>query len=190
MCANSRDESLDSGIHSHESTTSDHQPQQQQKMQAVAMRRPQQNRSRRFEMVPIPGRHKFEIRDLSDYNDNGPVIPLSLPKLPTDRKEIVTNGLIRSTNSCNTDSEMDMSISGDSRPTSFISTASETESLEEEKLKFDSSYSEKSLKVRIILFLYAKIRNYIIILGSNSETANIQNSIVNVKFKACIFGHQ
>lgn len=151
MCTYSRDESLDSGIHSHESTTSDHH-QPQQKMQGVAMRRPQQTRSRRFEMVPIPGRHKFEIRDLSDYNDNGPVIPLSLPKLPTDRKEIVTNGLIRSTNSYNTDSEMDMSISGDSRPTSFISTASETESFEEEKLKLDSSYSEKSLKVKINFF--------------------------------------
>lgn len=151
----SRDESLDSGIHSHESTTSDHPQQQQQqqpshKMEAVALRKINQ-RSRRFEMVPIPGRHKFEIRDLNEYSEDDKVIPLSLPKLPTDRKEIVTNGLIRSTNSYNTDSEMDMSISGDSRPTSFISTASETESYEEEKLKLDNSCSEKSSKVKNVI---------------------------------------
>lgn len=107
---------------------------------------------RRFEMVPGPGRHKFEIRDLNDYNENSVIVPLSLPKLPTDRTEIVTNGLIRSTNSYTTDTEMDMSISEcGSRPTSFISTASEAESFEEEKLKIDTSLSEKSLKVSCVL---------------------------------------
>lgn len=116
----------------------------------VPMRKLQQQRSRRFEMVPIPGRHKFEIRDLNEYSEDGKVIPLSLPKLPTDRKEIVTNGLIRSTNSYNnTESEVDMSISGDSRPASFISTASDIESFEEEKLKLDTSSSEKSSKVSL-----------------------------------------
>lgn len=143
----SRDESLDSGIHSHESTTSDYQQQAHNKMQVQVPMRKLQKRSRRFEMVPIPGRHKFEIRDLNEYSEDGKVIPLSLPKLPTDRKEIVTNGLIRSTNSYNTDSEVDMSISGDSRPTSFISTASDIESFEEEKHKLDTSSSEKSSKV-------------------------------------------
>lgn len=116
----------------------------------MAMRRVPHQRSRRFEMIPIPGRHKFEIRDLSEFSENTVVVPLSLPKLPTDRKEIVTSGLIRSTNSYNADSEMDMSISGDSRPMSFISTASEAgfeESFEEEKLKLDLSSSEKSSKV-------------------------------------------
>lgn len=114
---------------------------------------------RRFEMVPGPVRHKFEIRDLNDYNENSVVVPLSLPKLPTDRREIVTNGLIRSTNSYTTDTEMDMSISeSGSRPTSFISTASEAESFEEEKLKIDNSLSEKSLKVS---FLILEVPNYL-----------------------------
>lgn len=115
--------------------------------QPVAMRRAPHQRSRRFEMVQIPGRHKFEIRDLSEFNENAVVVPLALPKLPTDRKEIVTNGLIRSTNSYNADSDMDMSISGDSRPLSFISTSSDGESFEEEKFKLDTSASEKSSKV-------------------------------------------
>ena len=98
-------------------------------------------------MVPT-GRHKFEIRDLSEFNDNSVIVPLSLPKLPTNRSEIVTGGLIRSTNSYNTDNEMDMSISeSTTRPSSFIST-SEAESYEEEKVKIDNSFSEKSFKVR------------------------------------------
>jgi hypothetical protein len=118
--------------------------------QPVPMRRITQRR--RFEMIPIPGRNKFEIRDLNEFSENIEVVPLSLPKLPTDRKEIVTNGLIRSTNSYNAESDMDMSISGDSRPTSFISTASETESYEEEKQKLDISSSEKSSKVNILDF--------------------------------------
>lgn len=145
----SRDESLDSGIHSHESTTSDHQ---QMEHQGVQMRRAPNQRTRRLEMVQIPGMHKFEIRDLSQFSENTEVVPLSLPKLPTDRKEIVTNGLIRSTNSYN--SEMDMSISGDSRPISFISTTSEGESFEEEKFKLDTSSSEKSSKVLLKTFSY------------------------------------
>lgn len=144
-CACSRDESLDSGIHSHDSTTSDHQ---QMEHPPVPMRRTIQQRSRRLEMIPIPGRNKFEIRDLNEFSEETVVVPLSLPKLPTDRNEIVTNGLIRSTNSnYNAESDMDMSISGDSRPTSFISTASDAESFEEEKQKLDISSSEKSSKV-------------------------------------------
>lgn len=113
-------------------------------------RRPRQ-RSRHFEMVPT-GRHKFEIRDLNDFTENSDVVPLSLPKLPTDRREIVTGGLIRSTNSYITDNEMDMSISCESntqpgtRPSSLIST-SEAESYEDEKMKIDNSYSEKNMKV-------------------------------------------
>ena len=121
--------------------------------QAVPMRKvpppSSHRRTRRFEMIPIPGRHKFEIRDLNDeFDENDVVVPLSLPKLPTDRKEIVTSGLIRSTNSCNEDSEMDMSMSIGSRPTSLISTGSEVESVEEEKLKIDLSSSEKNSKVK------------------------------------------
>lgn len=150
----SRDESLDSGIHSHDSTASSsdqHHHQRQEMETQVSLRKPHQ-KSRRFEMIPIPGRHKFEIRDLNEFNEDTKVIPLSLPKLPIDRKETVTRGLIRSTNSySNTDSEMDMSVSGDSRPSSFISTTSEAESYEEEKLKLDTSSSEKSSKVRKIL---------------------------------------
>jgi hypothetical protein len=98
-------------------------------------------------MIPT-GRHKFEIRDLNDFADSTPVVPLSLPKLPTNRREIVTGGLIRSTNSYNTDNEMDMSIStgSNTRPSSLIST-SEAESYEEEKVKIDNSFTEKSLKV-------------------------------------------
>lgn len=99
-------------------------------------------------MVPT-GRHKFEIRDLSDLSDSSVVIPLSLPKLPTNRREIVTGGLIRSTNSYNTDNDTDMSMSCESntRPASLIST-SEAESYEEEKVKIDNSYSEKGFRVR------------------------------------------
>jgi hypothetical protein len=101
-------------------------------------------------MVPT-GRHKFEIRDLNDFASESPVVPLSLPKLPTNRREIVTGGLIRSTHSYgnNTDTEMDMSIGSNSntRPSSLIST-SEAESYEEEKVKIDHSFTEKSLKVR------------------------------------------
>lgn len=99
-------------------------------------------------MVPT-GRHKFEIRDLSEFSDNSVIVPLSLPKLPTNRREIVTGGLIRSTNSYSTDNETsDMSISCDSntRPASLIST-SEAESYEEEKVKIDNSYTEKGFKV-------------------------------------------
>lgn len=138
-----RDESLDSGIASHDSASDHHQSY----MDSMLSRRPRQ-RSRHFEMVPT-GRHKFEIRDLSDFSDNVDVVPLSLPKLPTNRNEIVTGGLIRSTNSYNTDNEMDMSIScgSNTRPSSLIST-SEAESYEDEKMKIDNSYSEKSLKVR------------------------------------------
>lgn len=101
-------------------------------------------------MVPT-GRHKFEIRDLNDFSDNSVVVPLSLPKLPTSRREIVTEGLIRSTNSYIIDNETDMSISGESnaRPTSLIST-SEAESFEEEKFRNDNSFTEKSLKSRVI----------------------------------------
>lgn len=116
---------------------------------------------RRFEMIPGPSRHKFEIRDLNDYNENTVIVPLSLPKLPTERREIVTNGLIRSTNSYTTDNETDMSISEgkSSRPTSFISTASEADSFEEEKLKIDTSCSEKSSKVCLpsVLTIYSNI---------------------------------
>jgi hypothetical protein len=152
----SRDESLDSGIASHDSTSDSHhhhrypqtQPRQQQQPPPQSMDTSITRRSRRrFEMVPGPSRHKFEIRDLNDYNENAVIVPLSLPKLPTDRREIVTNGLIRSTNSYTTDNETDMSISECSRPTSFISTASEAESFEEEKLKIDTSCSEKSFRV-------------------------------------------
>lgn len=99
-------------------------------------------------MVPT-GRHKFEIRDLSEFSDNSVIVPLSLPKLPTERREIVTGGLIRSTNSYSTDNETsDMSISCESntRPASLIST-SEAESYEEEKVKIDNSYTEKGFKV-------------------------------------------
>lgn len=101
-------------------------------------------------MVPT-GRHKFEIRDLNDFSDNSVVVPLSLPKLPTNRREIVTGGLIRSTNSYNTDNETDMSISCESshtRPASLVST-SEAESYDEEKMKIDNSYPEKNLKVSV-----------------------------------------
>jgi cytochrome c556 len=151
-----RDESLDSGIASHDSTSDYHQMQQQQH-DPVFLRRPNQ-RSRRFEMVPSSSRHKFEIRDLNDFNESSVIVPLALPKLPTERKEIVTNGLIRSTNSYNTD-ETDMSISGDSRPASFISTASEIDSCEEEKLRIDNSYSEKSLKGAISKLNAHKMHN-------------------------------
>lgn len=144
-----RDESLDSGIASHESTSEHHQLY----MDSMLSRRPRQ-RSRHFEMVPT-GRHKFEIRDLNDFSDSSVVVPLSLPKLPTNRREIVTGGLIRSSNSYNTDNETDMSISYESntRPASLIST-SEAESYEEEKAKIDNSYSEKRLKVRKNQLLY------------------------------------
>ncbi|KAL7048496.1 hypothetical protein ACKWTF_003365 [Chironomus riparius] len=140
-----RDESLDSGIASHDSTSDNHQNQ----METSLMRRSR----RRFEMVPGPSRHKFEIRDLNDYNEDSVIVPLSLPRLPTDRKEIVTEGLIRSTTSYSTDNEMDMSMSISecgSRPISFISTTSEAESYEEEKLKMDNSLSEKSYKGAIM----------------------------------------
>ncbi|KAG5678349.1 hypothetical protein PVAND_008033 [Polypedilum vanderplanki] len=146
-----RDESLDSGIASHDSTSDNNhyhntsiqkQPQPPSQLIDTSMKRSR----RRFEMIPGPSRHKFEIRDLNDYNENTVIVPLSLPKLPTERREIVTNGLIRSTNSYTTDNETDISISESSRPTSFISTASETESFEEEKLKIDTSCSEKSSK--------------------------------------------
>lgn len=100
-------------------------------------------------MVPT-GRHKFEIRDLNEFSDNSVVVPLSLPKLPTDRREIVTGGLIRSTtNSYNTDndlSDMSMSCESNTRPASLIST-SEAESYEEEKARIDNSYTEKGFKV-------------------------------------------
>lgn len=118
---------------------------------------------RRFEMVPGPSRHKFEIRDLNDYNENSVIVPLSLPKLPTERTEIVTEGLIRSTNSYSTDNEMDMSMSISecgSRPISFISTTSEAESFEEEKLKIDNSLSEKSYKVSLNFNYYPSIDAY------------------------------
>lgn len=143
VCIISRDESLDSGIASHDSASDNHR-----QMDSMLVTRRTSTHRRRFEMVPGPSRHKFEIRDLNDYNENSVIVPLSLPKLPTDRREIVTNGLIRSTNSYNTDNETDMSISEGSRPASFISTASEAESFEEEKLKIDTSSSEKSLKVK------------------------------------------
>lgn len=119
-------------------------------MDSMLSRRPRQ-RSRHFEMVAT-GRHKFEIRDLQDFSDNSVVVPLSLPKLPTDRREIVTGGLIRSTNSYNTDNETDMSMSCESsntRPASLVSTTEsyEAESYDEEKMKIDNSYSEKNLRV-------------------------------------------
>lgn len=115
-------------------------------MDSMISRRPRQ-RSRHFEMVPT-GRHKFEIRDLHEFSDSSVVVPLSLPKLPTDRREIVTGGLIRSTNSYNTDNDTDMSMScgSNTRPASLIST-SEAESYEEEKLKIDNRSTEKGLKV-------------------------------------------
>lgn len=118
-------------------------------MDSMLSRRPRQ-RSRHFEMVPT-GRHKFEIRDLNNFSDDSVVVPLSLPKLPTSRREIVTGGLIRSTNSFNTDNETDMSISCESntRPASLIST-SEAESFEEEKFRNDNSFTEKSLKGKVI----------------------------------------
>ena len=153
-----RDESLDSGIASHDSTSDNHQNQ----METSIMRRSR----RRFEMVPGPSRHKFEIRDLNDYNEDSVIVPLSLPRLPTDRKEIVTEGLIRSTNSYSTDNEMDMSMSISdcgSRPISFISTTSEAESFEEEKLKMDNSLSEKSYKVSSFNLIHAYAHNLLII---------------------------
>jgi hypothetical protein len=117
-------------------------------MDSMLSRRPRQ-RSRHFEMVPT-GRHKFEIRDLNEFSDNSVVVPLSLPKLPTDRREIVTGGLIRSTtNSYNTDndlSDMSMSCESNTRPASLIST-SEAESYEEEKARIDNNYTEKGFKV-------------------------------------------
>ncbi|XP_070502044.1 serine-rich adhesin for platelets isoform X2 [Chironomus tepperi] len=158
-----RDESLDSGIASHDSTSDNHQNQ----METSLLRRSR----RRFEMVPGPSRHKFEIRDLNDYNENSVIVPLSLPKLPTDRKEIVTEGLIRSTNSYSTDNEMDMSMSISecgSRPTSFISTASESESFEEEKLKIDNSLSEKSYKGAIM-------KQSLMTSSKNSSTGSIKS---------------
>lgn len=152
--SSSRDESLDSGI----ASASEHHHQQQQHtqqqhqlyMDSMLSRRPRQ-RSRHFEMVPS-GRHKFEIRDLNEYSDSSVVVPLSLPKLPTDRREIVTGGLIRSTNSYNTDNDTDMSMSCESntRPASLIST-SEAESYEEEKARIDNNYTEKGFKVSLIL---------------------------------------
>lgn len=151
---------MDSGIASHDSTFENHHHhlQQQQQQQSHQEEEDLMDTSftrrsrRRFEMVPH-GRHKFEIRDLNDYNENAIVVPLSLPKLPTDRNEIVTNGLIRSTNSYTTDNETDMSISEGSRPTSFISTASDADSFEEQKQQIDTSCSEKSLKVFIYINL-------------------------------------
>lgn len=137
---------MDSGIASHDSASERHQ------MYTESMLcRQSRQRSRHLELI-MSGRHKFEIRDLNEFNEDHQVIPLSLPKLPTERKEIVTGGLIRSTNSYNTDSEMDTSVSCgsnfNSRPTSLISTASETDqSCGEEKLKIDNSSSEKSMKV-------------------------------------------
>lgn len=148
ICFSRRDESLDSGIASHDSASEQHQLY----MDSMISRRPRQ-RSRHFEMVPT-GRHKFEIRDLGDLSDSSVVIPLSLPKLPTNRREIVTGGLIRSTNSYNTDNDTDMSMSCESntRPASLIST-SEAESYEEEKVKIDNSYSEKGFRVRNIILM-------------------------------------
>lgn len=96
-------------------------------------------------MVPT-GRHKFEIRDLNEFSDNSVVVPLSLPKLPTNRREIVTGGLIRSTNSYDTD--MSMSCESNTRPASLIST-SEAESYEEEKARIDGNFTEKGLKVSL-----------------------------------------
>lgn len=159
-----RDESLDSGIASHDSTSEHHQLY----MDSMLSRRPRQ-RSRHFEMVPT-GRHKFEIRDLNDFSDNSVVVPLSLPKLPTNRREIVTGGLIRSTNSYNTDNETDMSISYESntRPASLIST-SEAESYEDEKARIDNSYSEKSLKVS---------RNRLLNVSSAKFLSQFQDAII------------
>lgn len=145
-----RDESLDSGIASHDSVSE----RNQLYMDSMLSRRPRQ-RSRHFEMVPT-GRHKFEIRDLNEYSDSSVIVPLSLPRLPTTRREIVTGGLIRSTNSYTTDNETDMSISYESntRPTSMIST-SEAESFEEEKARIDNSFSEKSFKVSLAMRILA-----------------------------------
>ncbi|CRL00118.1 CLUMA_CG013398, isoform B [Clunio marinus] len=133
-----RDESLDSGIASHDSNSE----RQQLYMDSMLSQRPRQ-RSRHFEMVPT-GRHKFEIRDLSDYSDGSIIVPLSLPKLPTNRNEIVTGGLIRSYTTDN-DTDMSVSVESNTRPTSIIST-SEAESFEEEKSRIDNSFSEKSFK--------------------------------------------
>jgi hypothetical protein len=105
-------------------------------------------------MVPT-GRHKFEIRDLREITDNSVVVPLELPKLPTTRAEIVTGGLCRSiTSSMSTTtdietSDMSISTSSSTRPASMIST-SEAESCEEEKMKMDTSSSEKSMMKRVI----------------------------------------
>lgn len=134
---------MDSGIASHDSASEQHQLY----MDSMLSRRPRQ-RSRHFEMVPT-GRHKFEIRDLNEF-DNSVVVPLSLPKLPTNRREFVTGGLIRSTNSYDTD--MSMSVESNTRPSSLIST-SEAESYEEEKARIDNSYTEKSLKVSLVMLL-------------------------------------
>lgn len=113
-------------------------------------RQPRQ-RSRHFEMVPA-GRHKFEIRDLREMvtDDNAIVVPLELPKLPTDHAEILTGGLCRSINSNvssmmsdNDTSDMSISTSSSTRPASLISTAT-SEEAEEEKMTMDTSLSEKS----------------------------------------------
>lgn len=103
-------------------------------------------------MIPA-GRHKFEIRDLREMiiDDDAVVVPLELPKLPTQRTEIVTGGLCRSVNnsssmtmtSDNDTSDMSMSTSSSTRPASLISTATEEES-ESEKMTMDTSLSEKS----------------------------------------------
>lgn len=148
-----RDESLDSGI-----SSATEQQKSQKYSNAMLSRQPRQ-RSRHFEMVPA-GRHKFEIRDLREMivDDDAIVVPLELPKLPTQRAEIVTGGLCRSSNISSsitttatttdndTQSDMSMSTSSSTRPASLISTATEEEeeSCEEEKISMDTSRSEKS----------------------------------------------
>lgn len=142
---NSHDDSLDSGIAS--------ATEQRSKYSNAMLSRQPRQRSRHFEMIPTD-RHRFEIRDLNEMvvDDNAIVIPLELPKLPTDRAEILTGGLCRSVNSNvssmtmtsdNDTSDMSISTASSTRPASLISTAT-SEEAEEEKMTMDTSLSEKS----------------------------------------------
>lgn len=112
-------------------------------MDHMLSRRPRQ-RSRNFEMI-MSGRHRFEIRDLSDDLTDENIPSLSLPKLPSDRNEIVVGGLVRSHTS-NYSNETESMDSNRSMSDNINSSSLSEGSCEEEKLMIDNNSSEKNLK--------------------------------------------
>ena len=113
-------------------------------------RRPRQ-RSRNFEMI-MSGRHRFEIRDLSDDLTDDNIPSLSLPKLPSERSlrnEIVVGGLVRSHTS-NYSNETESMDSNRSMSDNINSSSLSEGSCEEEKLMIDNNSSEKSLKTNAV----------------------------------------